>query len=86
VFPALTTSTTGGNDIFYLAGEITNNRDSAMKEKMPPALYGLILFLPDAATGIPGLPKDVWFALGPVGLRDQGDLPRYDARAGNCTR
>ncbi len=43
------------------------------------------LFLPDAATGIPGLPKDVWFALGPVALRNQGDLPRYDVRGDNCT-
>ncbi len=83
VFPSFTAP---GNDIFYLAGEITNNSASKMKEKMPPALYGLILFLPDAATGIPGLPKDVWFALGPVALRNQGDLPRYDPHgAGNCT-
>lgn len=86
VFPALTSSTTGGNDIFYLAGEITNNWDSTMKEKMPPTLYGQILFLPDAATGIPGLPKDVWFALGPVGLRNQDDLPKFASHEGNCTR
>jgi hypothetical protein len=82
VFPSFTAP---GNDIFYLAGEITNNWDTTMKEKMPPALYGQILFLPDAATGIPGLPKDVWFALGPVALRDQGNLPRYDAHGDNCT-
>ncbi|QOY85867.1 hypothetical protein [Paludibaculum fermentans] len=85
VFPALSSATTGGNDTFFLTGEITNNYDTTMKEKMPPALYGQILFLPDAATGIPGLPKDVWFALGPVGLRNQGDLPRYSS-SGNCTR
>ncbi|MGJ5814245.1 hypothetical protein [Paludibaculum fermentans] len=86
VFPALSTGTTGGNDIFFLAGEITDNNGSKMKEKIPPALYGQILFLPDDATGMSGLPKEVWFALAPVSLRNPAYLPKYAMYYGDCTR
>lgn len=85
VFPALSSATTSGNDIFFIGGEITNNYDTPMKEKMPPALYGQILFLTDDATGMTGLPKEVWFALAPIGLRNSEDLPKYSSY-GNCSR
>lgn len=67
----------GLNDIYIVAGDINNNWSGFMTVDPAPATLLDPIFITDPTTGMPGLPKEVWFTESPATWR-KGWLPSWN--------
>ncbi len=75
VFPS---AVQGQNDVYVVAGEVSDNWSGWLSVAPgPPSLLDP-LFQTDASTGMPGLPKEIWFTRSPVPFRPISQRPSWN--------
>ncbi|WP_321474062.1 hypothetical protein [uncultured Paludibaculum sp.] len=75
VLPSVTAP--GSNDIFIVAGRVSNNWTDFMTVGGVPAGLTDPIFQKDSSTGMPGLPPEVWFGSSPVQFRPISARPSW---------
>jgi hypothetical protein len=68
----------GQNDVYVVAGEVSDNWSGLLSVAPGPASLLDPLFQTDALTGMPGLPKAVWFTQSPVPFRPISQRPSWN--------